>query len=221
MLLALFIVLGAASCGSGPRRCCVSAPTTPPRSSAPMCFSPAAIRMRCCTSMCRRRASRCCKSHAGLGRSRAWHRARRISWASSAMESRIARPGKGCTVLPDGKLAAAATIAPRAQPPPAAVAASRRAPALSGRRATRSTPTRAIDRILADDRARRSRRARHRRRRSRPHRGASATPRGFAPATPLLGWSMTKTVMAGLIGMLVKDGKLALDQVGILARSSR
>jgi CubicO group peptidase (beta-lactamase class C family) len=37
---------------------------------------------------------------------------------------------------------------------------------------------------------------------------------GFEPTTPLLGWSMTKTVMAGVIGMLIKDGKLALGQAG-------
>ncbi len=34
---------------------------------------------------------------------------------------------------------------------------------------------------------------------------------GFTADTPLLGWSMTKSVMAGLIGMLIKDGRLALD----------
>lgn len=37
---------------------------------------------------------------------------------------------------------------------------------------------------------------------------------GFEPNTPLLGWSMTKTVMAGAIGMLIKDGKLSLAQAG-------
>jgi len=37
---------------------------------------------------------------------------------------------------------------------------------------------------------------------------------GFTAATPLLGWSMTKTVTAGVIGMLIKDGKLSLDQAG-------
>jgi len=31
----------------------------------------------------------------------------------------------------------------------------------------------------------------------------------------LLGWSMTKTVMAGVIGMLIKDGKLKLDQADL------
>jgi len=35
---------------------------------------------------------------------------------------------------------------------------------------------------------------------------------GFGPSTPLLGWSMTKTVNAALVGMAVKDGKLSLDQ---------
>lgn len=35
---------------------------------------------------------------------------------------------------------------------------------------------------------------------------------GFSAETPLLGWSMTKTVTAALIGTLVKDGKMALDQ---------
>jgi CubicO group peptidase (beta-lactamase class C family) len=37
---------------------------------------------------------------------------------------------------------------------------------------------------------------------------------GFTSTTPLLGWSMTKTVTAGVIGMLIKDGKLSLDQAG-------
>jgi CubicO group peptidase (beta-lactamase class C family) len=37
---------------------------------------------------------------------------------------------------------------------------------------------------------------------------------GFDPNTPLLGWSMTKTVMAGVVGMLIKDGKLSLAQAG-------
>jgi CubicO group peptidase (beta-lactamase class C family) len=35
---------------------------------------------------------------------------------------------------------------------------------------------------------------------------------GFSAATPLLGWSMTKSVVAGLVGVLVKDGRLVLDQ---------
>jgi CubicO group peptidase (beta-lactamase class C family) len=37
---------------------------------------------------------------------------------------------------------------------------------------------------------------------------------GFSAATPLLGWSMTKTVTAALVGMQVADGKLSLQQSG-------
>ena len=35
---------------------------------------------------------------------------------------------------------------------------------------------------------------------------------GFSPQTPQLGWSMAKTVVAGMIGILVQDGRLSLDQ---------
>lgn len=38
---------------------------------------------------------------------------------------------------------------------------------------------------------------------------------GFTASTPLLGWSMTKTVNAALVGMAIKDGKLLLDQTGL------
>lgn len=37
---------------------------------------------------------------------------------------------------------------------------------------------------------------------------------GFTQDTPLLGWSMTKSVTAAIVGILVKDGKLKLDQTG-------
>jgi len=38
---------------------------------------------------------------------------------------------------------------------------------------------------------------------------------GFTASTPLLGWSMTKTVNAALVGMAIKDGKLSLNQKGL------
>lgn len=40
---------------------------------------------------------------------------------------------------------------------------------------------------------------------------------GFEAKTPLLGWSMTKTVNAAIIGTLVREGKLKLEQDGVLA----
>jgi CubicO group peptidase (beta-lactamase class C family) len=43
---------------------------------------------------------------------------------------------------------------------------------------------------------------------------------GFNENTPLLGWSMTKTVNAALIGLQVNAGKLALDQHGFWPAST-
>jgi CubicO group peptidase (beta-lactamase class C family) len=40
---------------------------------------------------------------------------------------------------------------------------------------------------------------------------------GFSAATPLLGWSMTKTVNAAIVGTLVKDGRMTLDRTGLFA----
>jgi CubicO group peptidase (beta-lactamase class C family) len=37
---------------------------------------------------------------------------------------------------------------------------------------------------------------------------------GFSAGTPLLGWSMTKSVVAGLVGLLIKEGTLSLEQTG-------
>jgi CubicO group peptidase (beta-lactamase class C family) len=39
---------------------------------------------------------------------------------------------------------------------------------------------------------------------------------GFSSDTPLLGWSMTKSVNAMIIGALIKEGKLSLDQSKLL-----
>ncbi len=40
---------------------------------------------------------------------------------------------------------------------------------------------------------------------------------GFKAETPLLGWSMTKTVNAAIVGTLVREGKLKPEQDGVLA----
>jgi CubicO group peptidase (beta-lactamase class C family) len=44
--------------------------------------------------------------------------------------------------------------------------------------------------------------------------------KGFDAQTPLLGWSMTKTVTAGIVGTVVRDGKLRLDQNNLLPQWS-
>ncbi|MGE0503033.1 MAG: serine hydrolase domain-containing protein [Rhizobiaceae bacterium] len=39
--------------------------------------------------------------------------------------------------------------------------------------------------------------------------------KGFSSETPLLGWSMTKSVTAAIVGTLVRDGRLSVDQKGL------
>ena len=122
----------------------------------------------------------------------------------------VARPGRGCTVVPDGKLeSVAAAPAPMAYVGPPRFPTEPR-PWPEGP-LVETQPS--IDQVLND--------------------AALAGPgaraivvvdhgrivgehyaAGFNPDTPLLGWSMTKTVMAGVIGMLIKDGSLSLDQAG-------
>jgi CubicO group peptidase (beta-lactamase class C family) len=120
----------------------------------------------------------------------------------------VARAGRGCTVLPDGKLdlsGGAKLIAAAASP--AADAA-----AWPEGNWVKTSAT--VDKILNDDKL------------AGP--GARALvvvdhgrivgeryAAGFTAGTPLLGWSMTKSVMAGVIGLAVKDGKLSLDQAGL------
>ena len=39
---------------------------------------------------------------------------------------------------------------------------------------------------------------------------------GFSAVTPLLGWSMTKTVNAAIIGRLIREERISLDETGLL-----
>ena len=133
----------------------------------------------------------------------------------------VARPGMGCTVLPDGNLESLGAAPGTAQPSAADLVAAHLSAAETSAPDTSAAPAQAppgVDSasmapILADDKL------------AGPGMrallvidhgrivGERYAP-GFTAATPLLGWSMTKTVVAGLIGMLVKDGKLSLDQSG-------
>jgi len=120
----------------------------------------------------------------------------------------VARPQVGCAAVPDLNLdyARHASLGPLAVA--TAAGASGDAPWPEGN-AVQTNP--ALDRLLADDGI------------AGPgvraivvvNHGrivAERYAKGFSAATPLLGWSMTKTVMAGLVGELVQEGTLSLDQ---------
>jgi CubicO group peptidase (beta-lactamase class C family) len=122
----------------------------------------------------------------------------------------VARPGRGCTVVADGKLESVA-----AAPAPTMYAGPPTNGSLSSRwpEGTAVGALPAVDQVLSDT--------------ALAGPGARAIvvvdhgrivgehyAAGFQPDTPLLGWSMTKTVMAGVIGLLIKDGELSLDQAG-------
>jgi CubicO group peptidase (beta-lactamase class C family) len=126
------------------------------------------------------------------------------------------RSGHGCTVLPDGNLDASAPSQLNSRSriaapvPPVALAAFSSAPWPDGPAVeSRATIDALIkDPVLAGPGARAIVVVDHGR-----IVGEYYGP-GFASNTPLLGWSMTKTVTAGVIGMLIKDGKLSLAQAG-------
>jgi CubicO group peptidase (beta-lactamase class C family) len=126
----------------------------------------------------------------------------------------VARPGTGCTVVPDGHLefAQAHSVSEQAVGAPTGVAAA--APATPDAlwpegTAVKTTPT--LDRLLTDDNL------------AGPgiraivvvDHGRIVAERytqGFTAATPLLGWSMTKSVLAGLVGLLISEHRLSLEQ---------
>jgi CubicO group peptidase (beta-lactamase class C family) len=132
------------------------------------------------------------------------------------------RPAAGCTVVADGKLDHVAALAPRpvvplpavpppAVPPPAVTPAA--ADARLWPEGDAVSLTSAVQHVLTDDAL------------TGPGMRAAIVidhgrivaeryAPGFSADTRLLGWSMAKTVTTGLVGLLVKDGKLTLDQSG-------
>ena len=135
----------------------------------------------------------------------------------------VARPGAGCTVVPDGNLDFAAHVPTLSAPgiTPAAAARANTATAAAAGTAVGAdavwpagnavATNAALDRLLADDAL------------AGPgmravvvvNHGRIVAERygaGFSATTPLLGWSMTKSVLAGVVGVLIKEGRLALDQ---------
>ncbi len=115
----------------------------------------------------------------------------------------VTRPGEGCTVLPDGDLAA------RGSPSPSTATPADPGAEWPQGEAVQTDPR--LDRLIADEAL------------AGPgwraivvvHHGRIVAERyatGFSAATPLIGWSMAKTVTAGLIGLLVKDGRLTVTR---------
>jgi CubicO group peptidase (beta-lactamase class C family) len=142
----------------------------------------------------------------------------------------VARPGVGCAALPDGNLQfamRAGAAAPNTAPPrTAAPGTAPLATAPPDASASATSPSDAdepwpmgntvstnpaLDQLIADDTlagpGARAIVVVYRRRIV-----AERYAAGFSPGVPLLGWSMTKSVLAGLVGALVKDGRLTLDQ---------
>ena len=117
------------------------------------------------------------------------------------------RPGTGCAVVPDGDVARAAQyqFTPAQLPAP-------RADLLWPQGAQAQTVD-AVQALLAQDAlagpGMRGIAVIHHGRLIAQRYGA-----GFNAATPLLGWSMTKSVTAALVGLQIADGKLSLQQQG-------
>ncbi len=117
----------------------------------------------------------------------------------------VARDGTGCATVPDGDLARAKSHA--VPPAPARPARTARWP--EGDEVGAAAPTLAAllaDPVMAGPGMRALLVL---------HRGRIVAERygdGFNAATPLLGWSMTKTVTAALIGTLVRDGRIDVER---------
>jgi CubicO group peptidase (beta-lactamase class C family) len=126
----------------------------------------------------------------------------------------IARPGVGCAAVPDGNLEFAIRVGSPTTRADSAVDAPK-APTLGANDAWPAgaavATTAALNRLLADDTL------------AGPgvraivvvDHGRIVAERygaGFSASTPLLGWSMAKSVVAGVVGVLVKEGRLTLDQ---------
>lgn len=119
----------------------------------------------------------------------------------------VYRPGTGCATVPDGDVNAATRyqFAPAPIPAPSAD--------VVWPRGSHVEVNAAIQTVLADDVL------------AGPgmrgiaviHQGKLVAQRygnGFNQSTPLLGWSMTKSVTAALVGMQVGAGKLKMEQAG-------
>jgi CubicO group peptidase (beta-lactamase class C family) len=120
----------------------------------------------------------------------------------AAPQVAVSRPGYGCTLAPDGRLDAVAELPAPGEPN-------------AGVLVWDEAPDQKIAAILADDTL------------AGPGMRALVVVRdgkiagerygaGFSADTPLLGWSMTKTVTAMLVGHLMLEERIDLDDTGLL-----
>jgi CubicO group peptidase (beta-lactamase class C family) len=130
--------------------------------------------------------------------------ARAVLFGFAAPAEAVHRPGFGCAVVPDGDVKRARAHHP--DPPPAG-ADSRfewETDLLPGVSELLRNPELAGPGLRAALVV---------------HRGRIVGERygeGIDPTTPLLGWSMTKTVTGSLVGTLVREGLLSLDEADLL-----
>ncbi|MCV3209090.1 beta-lactamase family protein [Mesorhizobium sp. YC-39] len=121
----------------------------------------------------------------------------------------VARDGLGCAAVPDGNIAAAKTVTGAAltpAPPPDALWP-------EGDRVDASQNPEIAD--ILDDAALTGTGMRAVVVVKNGRIVAERYGDGFSQKTPLLGWSMTKTVNAAIVGTVVKDGKLAMTNQGL------
>jgi CubicO group peptidase (beta-lactamase class C family) len=117
----------------------------------------------------------------------------------------VARPGGGCAVWPDGKMGELKVY----EPSPSPIAAAARDQPWPDGTAADIDPD--LDRLIAED----ALTGFGTRAVLVVHHGKLVAERyddGFGAETRQLGWSMTKTVTAGLIGIAIKEGRIALNQ---------
>jgi len=123
----------------------------------------------------------------------------------------VARPGTGCTVVPDGDLDRAQADGAHTNIAAAASTRTTATPDDLWPDGTAVKTTAALDHLLTDDNL------------AGPGMRAIVVvdhgrivaeryAQGFTATTPLLGWSMAKSVLAGLVGLLINEHKLSLEQ---------
>jgi len=141
-----------------------------------------------------------------------------VSFLGAARREAVYRPGLGCTLsvgVSETVLTSASTAqgarSPAASEPAEDLSTSVPDPAVDAEKLQA-----AVDWAFAEPDAARLRRTRALVVLHEGHVIAERYAPGFSSATPMPGWSMTKTAAAVLIGILVKGGKLSLEQKALV-----